>query len=205
MNCGFTYEIRDKSNPDLVYYGSSELTTLDERMDIHKYNFNTWKKNNNYTYCSSYKVLELGNWEAKMLKIVFFTIRWELHEQERKLIEYQVCVNERIPNRTEKEWREANKINEQKRHAEWREANPNYNTEYYEANKDKIIKQKEEWYQKNKDKVNKKMTCDCGGKYTYNNKTRHLKTPKHQNWVQSQLRINFDKWKKSVGIFTIYF
>tara|TARA_R110000772_G_scaffold75579_2_gene163958 strand:+ start:2009 stop:2458 length:450 start_codon:yes stop_codon:yes gene_type:complete len=30
-----------------------------------------------------------------------------------------------------------------------------------------------------KDKINEKFNCECGGKYTFNNKVRHLKTKKH--------------------------
>ena len=89
MNCGFTYEIRDKTDKSLVYYGSSELPTLDERMKIHIKNFNYWKDTGK-NYCYSYKVLELNNYTPTLLKIVFFTIKWELREHERKLIEMQM-------------------------------------------------------------------------------------------------------------------
>jgi len=167
MNCGFLYKIQDNSNPKLVYYGSSELTTLDERMDIHIKNFNYWKKTGK-NYCSSFKVLELGNWKPTLLKIIFFTIKWELWEHERKLIEGQVCVNKNVPNRSRAEWCEANP----NYHAEWCEANPNYYADY------KL---------KNKDKINKKFACECGGKYTHQNKLRHIKSNKHQKWVLSQL------------------
>jgi hypothetical protein len=184
MYCGFTYEIRDETNPDLVYYGSSELPTLDERMKLHLNDFNTWK-NTGKKYCSSFKVLELGNWTPTLLKIVFFTIKWELREQERKLIEHQTCVNERIPNRIYAEWYEdnkehhkeqlaeyyqKNKVKIREQHAEWREANPNYKADYY---------------QKNKDKINKKITCECGGRYTHQNKSIHIKSTIHQDWLKS--------------------
>ena len=123
MNVGFTYEIRDKTNPDLVYYGSSELSTLDDRMKHHLQNFNNWKNNNNNGYCSSYKILELNNYKAEMIKIVFFTIKWELREQERKLIENNECVNHNIPNRTNAEYYQANREQLKEINKEWREAN----------------------------------------------------------------------------------
>jgi len=151
MNVGFTYEIRDKTNPDLVYYGSSELPTLEDRMKIHIQDFNAWKKNNKNDYYSSFKILELNNYKPTLLKIVFFTIKWELHEQERKLIEGQVCVNKVVPNRTMKEWREANKEQVLKQKAEWNKANPNYHKEYYQANKEKQIQYGKEYYQANKE------------------------------------------------------
>jgi hypothetical protein len=154
MNCGFTYEIRDKTNPDMVYYGSSELPTLEDRIKSHLTDFNIWKKTGK-KYCSSFKVLEQNNYTPTLLKIVFFTTKWELWEHERKLIEYQVCVNKQIPNRSR---------------AEWCEANPNYKADYY---------------QDNKDKINKKFVCECGGNYTSANKSNHINTKIHQDWLKS--------------------
>jgi hypothetical protein len=156
MYCGFTYEIRDETNPDLVYYGSSELPTLDDRMKIHIQNFNAWK-NNKINYCSSYRVLELGNYKPTLLKIVFFTIKWELHKQERLLIEYQTCVNNNVPNRTPAEYREANRDKILKQKAEWREANKDkikeQRADYYQDNKEKLKEQHAEYREANKDKI----------------------------------------------------
>ena len=204
MNVGFTYEIRDKTNPDLVYYGSSELSTLDDRMKHHLQNFNNWKNNNNNGYCSSYKILELNNYKAEMIKIVFFTIKWELREQERKLIENNECVNHNIPNRTNAEYYQANREQLKEINKEWREANKEHikelNKEYREANREQIKEQKAEWHQANKERLNEKMTCGCGCIISKRNKLRHLKTAKHRTWVNSQLMAHFDKWKKSVGV-----
>jgi hypothetical protein len=52
--------------------------------------------------------------------------------------------------------------------------------EYYEENKDKI----KEYQEKNKDKLNQKIDCDCGGKYTFQNKQQHYKTKKHLSYKQ---------------------
>ena len=189
MNVGFTYEIRDKTNTDLVYYGSSEMSSLEDRMKDHLSGFKHWKKTG-AKYCSSFKLLELNNFKETLLKIVFFTIKWELREQERHLIEHRVCVNELIPNRTVAEYYQDNKekIKEQK-------------AEYYQDNKEKIKEQTAEYYQankekfkeyrvENKDKINqratKKFNCPCGGKYTHNQKSRHLKSKRHQNWLKTQ-------------------
>jgi len=167
MNIGITYEIRDKNNPDLVYYGSSELS-LDERMKLHIDHFNTWKKTGK-KYCSSFKVLELNNYKYDIIDIVYFDTKYELREYERPLIEGQVCVNERIPNRKPKEWYEVNKEKKIKQVAEWRKANPNYDADYYEANKEHI---------------NKKFVCGCGGKYSHQHKKHHEKTKIHQDWLK---------------------
>ena len=128
MNVGITYEIRDKTNPKLVYYGSSELS-LDERMKIHLTGFNTWK-NTGIGYCSSFKVLELNNYKYDIIDIVYFDTKYELREYERPLIEGQVCVNERIPNRSDAEYYQDNKEKILEQQAEWLEANPNYKVDY---------------------------------------------------------------------------
>ena len=47
---------------------------------------------------------------------------------------------------------------------------------YYEKYKDKQKKQ-------NKEKNNKRFNCECGGKYTHTNKSRHIKSKKHQDYI----------------------
>ena len=44
--------------------------------------------------------------------------------------------------------------------------------EYYEANKEELL-----------EKANEKFNCDCGGRYSKACKTYHLKTPKHQKYL----------------------
>ena len=190
MNVGFTYEIRDKTNTDLVYYGSSELPSLEDRMKYHLKDFKYWKKNNDADYCYSFKVLEPNNYKATLLKIVFFTIKWELREQERHLIEYQTCVNNNVPNRTQAEHYQANKEKIKEQKAEHYQANKEQKAEHYQANKEKIKEKIKEYQTENKDKINqratKKFNCPCGGKYTGAHKSKHDKTNRHQNWLKIQ-------------------
>jgi len=46
---------------------------------------------------------------------------------------------------------------------------------------------KKEYYKQysidNVDKLKEKHTCDCGGKYTTTNKSKHIKTATHQNYL----------------------
>jgi len=182
MNVGFTYEIRDKTNTDLVYYGSSELPSLEDRMRNHLSSFKNWK-NTGAGYCSSFKVLDLNNYKETLLKIVFFTIKWELREQERHLIEHRVCVNENIPNRTMAEWYQDNK----EKKAEWYQDNKEKKAEWYQDNKENLKERHADYYQANKEKLVKKFNCPCGGKYTHINKSAHNKTKRHQNWLKTQV------------------
>ena len=62
-----------------------------------------------------------------------------------------------------------------------------YNRKYYEDNKQKIKEQKQQHYEDNKEKISiknsMKIICDCGGKYTTQNKSNHFKSKKHQNYL----------------------
>ena len=59
--------------------------------------------------------------------------------------------------------------------------------EYRETNKEQILQQKKEYRETNKTKIleykNQKFDCECGGKYTQNNKLRHLNTQKHKDYL----------------------
>ena len=74
--------------------------------------------------------------------------------------------------------------------------------EYYENNAEKIREQKKEYYDNNAEKIkerhkdyydnnaekikernNTKCECECGGKYTNQNKSKHIKTNKHKKYL----------------------
>ena len=160
MNRGFTYYIKDKSNPDLVYYGSSELPTVEDRMKLHLNKFIAWKKNSNLDYYSSFKILELSNYEYDTIEVVYFDTKYELRQHERLLIEGQVCVNMVIPNRTGKEWKIDNKEKIK---------------QYYIDNKEKFkqykIDNKEKIKQYNID--NKEKISEYAKQYNIDNKEKH--------------------------------
>ena len=198
MNCGFTYFIRDKSDKSLVYYGSSGMPVLDDRIKSHIKNYNYWKNGGKTNYCYSYKVLELNNYECGIIDVVFFTIKWELWERERLLIENNECVNKQVPNRTSKEYHADYYQNNKEQKAEYYQANKEYFKEqrvyYYQANKEQSNEKSKQYYQDNKDKIKEKQrekfNCPCGGKYTYRHKAIHIKSQKHQNWISSQSSIS---------------
>ena len=58
-----------------------------------------------------------------------------------------------------------------------------YDKKNIENNKEKIALQNKEYRENNKEKINKKYHCQCGGKYSHNNKALHLKTKKHQKYL----------------------
>ena len=140
----------------LIYIGSTQKT-LKERLRHHK------KKGN---VCNSKGFI---NPTIIELELVEFEEYEDLLKRERYYIESIECVNKKIPTRTRHEW--------------------------YIDNKETYLKQKQEYRKKNKDLVNKwsndyrktkeKVICECGGKYDYQNKSRHIKTKKHQKHLHN--------------------
>ena len=147
-----------------IYVGST--TSFKHRKDHHK---NTCNNENIKNHNSNvYKFIrENGGWEAwNMILVEAYPCKscLELHKREREIIEeLKSTLNKNIPTRTKYEWNEINKeyrLEKQKK--------------YYENNKEQIA-----------EKQNKKMTCDCGSIFRKYDKARHLKSKKHQNYINA--------------------
>jgi hypothetical protein len=152
------------------YYGSTEQT-LSRRLSKHKQNCKSWKKGKAH-YVYSFRIIERGNFTISLLEENDFENKDFMKARERHYIENFECVNKVVPNRTDKEYREAN-----------RQQREEYNKKYYEANREQKLEYHKEYREANKEHIaeqnKQKYTCDCGGKYTHINKTRHFKSKKH--------------------------
>jgi len=119
------------------------------------------------------------NWYMVMVEEYSCNSLLEATKRERYYIEeLKATLNSNIPSRTKKEYR----IDNLELHKKWDKERRLNNIEifkekdklYYENNKDKI-----------KERVNKKINCDCSGCYTINNKSKHIKTKLHQEYLTS--------------------
>ena len=140
----------------------------------------------------------------------------DLEKREGILIKNNNSVNRIIVGRTKKEYIEDNKEKIKKYQEDYinnnKEKIKDYHEVYYKDNKDKIKKYQEDNKEKikdyqevyknnnkekikkyqedyknnNKDKINQKNNCECGGRYTNKNKSTHLKSKKHQNYLKQQ-------------------
>jgi vacuolar-type H+-ATPase subunit H len=151
----------------ITYYGST-CSTLRQRLYQHKKMFE---------YCggiTTSKLLFENSDEVKIFLVEKFPCvdKMELNARERWYIENNECVNNRIPTRTKKEYREAHKeqIKEQ-------------NKQYYEENKEVRKKKDKQYYEVNKDNISKrkseKINCECGAVIRKGDLSRHKKTTKH--------------------------
>lgn len=50
---------------------------------------------------------------------------------------------------------------------------------YYEAHKEEIIEKNKIYKDTHKEELSEKITCECGGCYSYDNKARHFRTKRH--------------------------
>ena len=63
--------------------------------------------------------------------------------------------------------------------------------EYREENKEHIASQQKKYKEENREKINQtskiQITCECGGHYSKSNKTKHLKSNKHNNFLKQSV------------------
>ena len=172
-NLGKIYKIVDLTTNE-CYIGSTCEPTLARRLTGHVRKFKQYRAGN-YNYVSSFKILEGENYNIELIEAFPCNNKDELQARVGHWIRSTNCVNKIIPNRGWKEYQENNKekIREQKK-------------EYRKNNKDKIIELQKEYYKKNSDKISayrsRLCICPCGTSYTANNKLKHLRTSKHQQF-----------------------
>ena len=167
----------------------------------HRHKSSCINESNNQHNLPVYKFIrENGNWDNWcMVKISTecCETRLDALKREREYIEqYKATLNNRKPYITNDE----HKILKQK----WSEENQEYWKEYrknniewikdvkqknYQKNKEQISKKHKSYYEEHKDEIFERISnpciCCCGRTYTYGHKARHLKTKKHQQYLQS--------------------
>ncbi len=146
----------------LTYIGST-TQSLAKRKANHHSNYKRWKKGKS-NYVTSYKIFDDDEEGCKIILLEMFpcNTKAELQKQERFYIETIECINKVRPTRTIKEYYGENKNKLQQ-----------YQKEYRDENKDIINQQR-----------NQKQNCVCGGRYTLAHKAIHIKTQRHQDFLQ---------------------
>ena len=138
-----------------VYIGSTCEPTLARRLAGHITNYKSYL-NGKSNYRSSFDVLQNGNYDIVLIESYPCDTKDELHARERYWTNNIECVN-KIKNQGMK-----NELGEKEYQKQYRETN----IDIYHA------------------KYNEKQNCVCGNCYTYANKSRHLNSKKHQQYLQ---------------------
>ena len=173
---GYIYKIVSLDDDKKVYIGST-TKKVNDRLRGHERNYKSYRKGN-YNYVTSFDVLETGNYRIEKIKKVKVESIQELRQCERHYIEIIECVNKNVAGRSKQE-----------SHKQYRERNKDKIKEYHEKNKQKINEYIKQYREKNKEKIkeqkNEKHVCECGGRYTQQNRSIHCKTKKHLQYVES--------------------
>ena len=145
-----------------IYIGST--TSFRHRKKQHKSDCNN-EKRHAYNYDVYKFIRENGGWENwDMILIEYYKCdtKLELEKREREVIEnLKPSLNQFIPTRTNKEYKE-----------EYKEQYKEYYKNYYEKNKEYF-----------KEKAKEKITCECGAIITKPYINRHLKSIKHIGFI----------------------
>lgn len=137
---------------DLTYIGSTTELTLARRLSAHVTDYKQWKagKGHNIT---SFRVIELGNYEITLLELCPCHSRDELTARERYWVETIPCVNRCVPGRTRAEYKEDNKefiIEIQKKYYQEHKEEAK---QYREDHKEEHNEQSKSYYHKNREKI----------------------------------------------------
>ena len=138
------------------------------------------KQNSNKSNLKSYNlhlykfIREHGgwdNWEMIWIKTLNCENGMEARSEERKCKEeLNATLNGQVPSRTRKQYREE----EQSQIQEYRNNHKEDRQQWYEKRRNELLQ-----------KQGQVFMCQCGHSYTRSNKSRHLKSKMHQQYIQS--------------------
>jgi hypothetical protein len=187
----------------MTYFGSTAQSTLSKRLGQHKSTYEGYKKGMKVS-CTSFKILENGNYEIILVEDYPCERKEQLIARERWYIENNECCNKEVPGRTDKEYREENKEKLAEWHKKYWEENKEklaeINKKWREENKEKLAEKGKKWREENKEKLaeknkkyweenkeklaekkNEKIRCECCDcEVSRGSWLRHTKSKKHQ-------------------------
>jgi hypothetical protein len=184
------YRIYSK-NPAITecYIGSTE--DLYQRKSTHKANCNNI--NNPYYNIKIYQYIRSNggfeSFEFEVIDTITFSKTDRLFHERRLIKLYGATLNTVVrPIITEEDKNEYKKEYYETHKEKIDEYQKEYQKEYRETHKEYYKEHSKEYYETHKEelhnKKNTKMVCDvCGVEHSYGNKSRHLKSKKHQDYI----------------------
>lgn len=157
------------SHTDKVYIGSTCERLLCMRFSSHQAAYRRWQKGKR-RFISSFDIIKYSDAYIELIESYPCDNKDELRQREGYWIKTIDCVNRKIEGRSNKQWRIDNKAKI---------------AQYNIDNKDKIAKCKAKYRIDNKAKLNAKTDCPCGGRYNIKHKSTHMKTKRHQKFIEN--------------------
>jgi hypothetical protein len=168
------YTIR--SHQTQLFYIGSTRDELRKRLHSHKKCYDRWTKGG-YHYVSSFDIIKYDDHYIELLENYPCENKNELTRREGQLIRENMVnvVNKNIAGRTNQEIQIEKKDIYNTSKKNWRENNKAKIKAHYAEIKEELKQ------------LNSVIhICECGGKYTRQNKTRHLNTEKHLDYLMIQ-------------------
>ena len=187
---GKIYTIRSHKTP-LVYVGSTIEPLLSNRLSGHRSKFKAHKRGD-YGRCTVFDIFEIDkNCYIELYEEYPCDSKEQLDKREGEVIRELDCVNRNVAGRTDKEYREENREQirawDRQYYAENKQKRNKKDRRYRENNKEKIKAQCNQYYHNNKEIIkirrNQKFQCECGSNIRIGEKSRHMKTKKHQEYM----------------------
>jgi uncharacterized membrane protein YkoI len=172
-----------------TYIGSTCKQYLSQRMSSHRNSYNCWK-NGKLNYITAFSIFDkygVDNCVIILLEDCPCNTIDELYYREAFHMKSMKCVNNNIPLRTQKEYKEDNKEKMNKYLTQYyidnRDRRIEYGNQYRKDNKEQTNKNARKRYNINKEKIENKIVCDCGKEINVINRANHLKTKVHNKFI----------------------
>jgi hypothetical protein len=167
---GRVYKITSEK-AGLVYIGST-IQTLGDRFSKHKCDLKRHLEGRHRYKDSSFQVLECDDAKMELIEELEVADKKELFKREGYYQRTMECVNKFIADRSRKEW-----FDEHKEHLK------EHQKKYHAEHKEHLNAISRKYRDEHKEHLNAKHNCDCGGRYATTHRSGHLKTKKHQDYI----------------------
>ena len=160
-----------------IYIGSTTKRYLSERLGEHNAQYKCWTGGKT-SYVASFDIIKNNNYVILLVELYPCKSNDELRMREQYHIELSPdCFNRNRAYATEEQTKEYYKKYYETNKEANKEQKKERNKEYYENNKEQL----QEYRNSIKARVQQKNDCTCGGKYTTQHLSNHLKSKKHVN------------------------
>jgi hypothetical protein len=171
---------------DKFYIGSTR--NIASRKKLHKSRCNN---TNDISHNSKiYRTIrENGGWESfrmTCIEVMENTTKLEAEIREEQMrMSLKATLNDRMATRGHMTIQEYGKRYREENKEHIKEYTKEHNKKYKEEHQDQIKERNKRYREENRDKMNEKCHCECGGKFTFCHKSHHLKTIKHQKYLDT--------------------
>jgi hypothetical protein len=155
----------------MVYIGSTIQNTLARRLSGHVCHYKQWLDGKHH-YVSSFDILKGGDYHIVLIEDYPCASKDQLYARESYWTNEIVCVN-----KCKKQGKKI-RLGKKEYHAQYHQENKEQSRKNYERNKEKILERNKQTY-----------TCQCGSCIRISDKSHHIKSKKHQKYLEQQKQL----------------